>query len=387
MALKGISIIEEEKLLGPNCLKLTNQSSPSNFSSSIIDIPFNAKDYPFIKFDYKIPKDLKINFQVKTGNKWYDIVFTDDEKIYWDVNMEKIGKIKDVVADDNWHTAYFNLYWMLTNKTDDFIIQEVTMADWDATGFMKLEIGNNKKDAAYFIDNFMIAPSSLDLKAKAWKAFDKKDYETSKRDAQTAIDIYKDLKERKILDDVEVYHFIIADILRMEGKKDEAKVKYRYIAQNYPNSQCWDPRGWYWKVAEVAEDRVFTLDTGYDFGDYTSEFLTNKAWEGLDKKDYRQVELYAQKCIYLYRENAKSQQNSLKNFASVSFIPFYWSLNNVGTCYFILGESYLAQKRYEEAKKMYQEVIDNYAFARCWDKRGWFWKVSDSAKERLEKLK
>ena len=254
-------------------------------------------------------------------------------------------------------------------------------------GFMKLELGNNKKDAAYFIDNFMIAPSSSELKTKAWKAFDKKDYETSKRDAQTAIDIYKDLKERQILDDVAACHFIIADILRMEGKKDEAKVKYRYIAQNYPNSQCWDPRGWYWKVAEVAEDRVFTLDTGYDFGDYTSEFLTNKAWEGLDKKDYRQVELYAQKCIYLYREDAKSQQNSLKNFAPISFIPFYWSLNNVGTCYFILGENYLAQKRYEEAKKMYQEVIDNYAFARCWDKRGWFWKVSDSAKERLEKLK
>lgn len=381
----GLSLAKKED--NTNCLKLTNQTSPSNFSSSIITEPFDAKDYPFIKFDYKIPKDLKINFHVKAGGKWYDIVFTDDEKIYWDVNMEKIGEVKNIIADNNWHTAYFNLYDMLKDKTNDYLIQELTLADWDVTGFMKLELGHNKKDITYYIDNFIIAPSASDLMVKAWQTFDKKEFDKSKRYAQAAIDIYQDIKDSPyILNDVATCHFIIADILRIEGKIDESKAKYQFIAQNYPQSKCWDLRGWFWNVADVAKDRIFTLETGYDFGDYTSEYLTNKAWEGLDKKDYRQVEVYAQKCIYLYQEQAKSQQNSLKNLAPDSFIPYFWALNNVGTCYFILGEAYLAQKRYEDAKSMYQQVIDNYSYARCWEPRGWFWKVSDVAKEKLKKI-
>ncbi|MFH1248475.1 MAG: hypothetical protein V1490_04945, partial [Candidatus Omnitrophota bacterium] len=213
-----------------NCLKLTNPASPSNFSASIVNTPFSAKEYPFIKFDYKIPNDLKINFQVKTGNKWYDIVFTDDEKIYWDVNMDKIGKIEDIAVDGNWHTAYLNLYEMLKDKTNDFIIQELTISDWDVTGFMKLELGHNKKELTYYIDNFIIAPSASDSTVKGWKAFDKKDFDKSKRYAQAAIDIYQDIKDNpNILNDVATCHFIIADILRIEGKIDEAKVKYHYI--------------------------------------------------------------------------------------------------------------------------------------------------------------
>lgn len=371
-----------------NCLRLTNPVSTSNFSSSIISEPFDAKEYPFIKFDYKIPKDLKINFQVKAGNKWHDIVFTDDEKIYWDVNMDKVGKIENIIVDDNWHTTYFNLYDMLKDKTNDFMVQEFTLADWDVTGFMKLELGHNKKDASFYIDNFIIAPAISDLTARAWRAFAKREFETSKRYAQAAIDIYENIKDNQdILNDIAACNFIIADTLRLEGKTDEAKAKYQYVLQNYPQAKCWDPKGWHWNVSDVAKDRIFTLETGYDFGDYSSEYLTNKAWEGLDKKDYRQGEIYAQKCIYLYQESAKAQQNSLKNSAKDSFIPYFWSLNNVGTCYFILGEAYLVQNKYEDAKKMYQEIIDNYAYSRCWDPRGWFWKVSDVAKERLKKTK
>lgn len=387
-----------------NCLKLTNQISPSNFSSSVIIEPFNAKEHPFIKFDYKIPKDLKINFQIKTGGKWYDIVFTDDEKIYWDVNMEKIGKIENVIADDKWHTAYFNLYDMLKDKTNDFMIQEVTMADWDIAGFMKLEFGNNKKGDAFYIDNFMIAPCSSDLIINARKAFDAKDFDSAPKYAQACIELYEQLaieqqgtlknfpqeeeiKKYDFLNDTAAAYFVLAEILKIEKRGKEAKEKYQYIIQNFSFAQSQDPHGYFWKVAEAAKGRIFTIETGYDFGDYSSEYLTNKAWEGFDKKDYRQVEVYAQKCTHLYEEQAKSQEASLKDFAPDSFIPYYWSLNNVGTCYFILGESYLAQKRYDKAKKTYQKVINDYSHARCWDPRGWFWKVSEVTRERLKKIK
>ena len=372
---------------GTSCLMLSNQTTPSNFSSSIINEPFDVKKYSFVRFDYNIPKDIKINFQVRVGDKWYEIVFTGDEKIYWDVNMEKIGRVESVIADDKWHIGYFNLYDMLKDKTNDFVIQEFTMADWDITGFMKLELGHNKKEASYCIGNFVVAPTCSNLMVEAWKAFDRKDFASSRKYANSAIDIGKDINQENIINDVATCRFILAEILRLEGKINEAKSEYQYIVQNYPQAKCWNLGGWFWKVADTAKDRIFTLETGYDFGDYSSEYLTNKAWEGLNKKDYRQVDIYAEKCIYLYKEEARSQQNSLKDFAPNSFIPYYWSLNNVGTCYFILGETNLAQKKYDDAKRMYQEVIDNYAYARCWEPRGWFWKVSKVAKERLQKIK
>ncbi|MFH0757954.1 MAG: hypothetical protein V2B15_11755, partial [Bacteroidota bacterium] len=94
---------------------------------------------------------------------WYDLVFTDDEKVYWGINMEKIGKIADVRQDNQWHTGSFNIYEALEQyykskiiKTPDYTVQELMLANWDSTGFMKLELGHNSQGVSYYIDNFSI---------------------------------------------------------------------------------------------------------------------------------------------------------------------------------------------------------------------------------------
>ncbi|MBU4477935.1 MAG: hypothetical protein KKH34_02460 [Candidatus Omnitrophica bacterium] len=138
------------------CLKIIDRNGGGNFASLIRSEPFDARIYIIVKFDYRIDKDVKTNFLVKVNNKWYDIVFTDDEKVYWDINMEKIGEIAGVIADNRWHCAELNLYEMLRSYTDEFIVQEMVMADWDSTGFKKLEFGHNPKGATYYIDNFEI---------------------------------------------------------------------------------------------------------------------------------------------------------------------------------------------------------------------------------------
>ncbi|NOX92709.1 MAG: hypothetical protein GXP18_09760 [Gammaproteobacteria bacterium] len=46
---------------------------------------------------------------------------------------------------------------MLRSKTGNTIIEEMIMADWDVDGYMKLQFGNNKKGATYYIDNFSIS--------------------------------------------------------------------------------------------------------------------------------------------------------------------------------------------------------------------------------------
>lgn len=139
-----------------HCLKLTKLSTVGNFGCNVITQSFDARKYPLVSFDYIIPPGVKTNFLVKIDNKWYEIVFTDEEKTYWDINMEEIGKISGIQTDNQWHHAEFNLFEMLKEHTNDFIIQEIEMVDWDSTGFMKLEFGQNPMGASLYIDNFII---------------------------------------------------------------------------------------------------------------------------------------------------------------------------------------------------------------------------------------
>lgn len=138
------------------CLKFTNKKSPGYFASIIRGEKFNAKEYPIIKFDYKIPPDLRINILAKVLGRWYEIEFTDTPKSYLRINMKKIGKIMGVKADNQWHTVKFNLYNMLTTQTRKFEVQKIIMADFDSSGYMELMPGHNQKGMSYYISNFHV---------------------------------------------------------------------------------------------------------------------------------------------------------------------------------------------------------------------------------------
>lgn len=148
---------------GTNALKISNSHVGGNFAVNVITTPFDAKAYPLVQFDYRIAKGIKTNFLVKVAGRWYDIGFTDDPNTYKDnrVNIAHIGDIKNIEADDQWHTARFNLYDMLMTKTRNTQVEVMIMADWDVDGYMKLSFGQNPKHAAYYIDNFMITREPL----------------------------------------------------------------------------------------------------------------------------------------------------------------------------------------------------------------------------------
>ncbi len=143
---------------GTSALKISNTHVGGNFAVNVVTTPYDVKDYQVVQFDYRISPEVKTNFLVKLSGRWYDIGFTDDPKKFEDkrVNIAHIGDIQDVMADDKWHTAQFNLYDMLRTKTGNTRVDAMIMADWDVDGYMKLTLGKNKKDATYYIDNFSI---------------------------------------------------------------------------------------------------------------------------------------------------------------------------------------------------------------------------------------
>lgn len=250
---------------------------------------------------------------------------------------------------------------------------------------------------------------SVTLATKAWEALDKGDIEavlvyTNKcielygeqaRTMQASLKDYVTGTDKEIfsywaLNDVATCLFIQAEAYRKANMMDEAKEVYKKLIDNYSFGQCWDLKGWFWKPAEAAKEKLAAIESGstVDFGDMTSQTLATKAWEALAKNDTEAVLTYTDKCMQLYGAKAKEMQASLTEYAweSKEKIFSYWALNDVGTSLFIKGDALMKAGKTEEAKAAFQSVVNDYFYAQCWDPQGWFWKPADAAKQKLEEL-
>ncbi len=245
--------------------------------------------------------------------------------------------------------------------------------------------------------------TSQTLTVKAWNALGTGDYAAVNAYTSKCIELYeakakdqqaalKDFAPKETtfdqwaLNDVATCHFIRGKAAVAQGKTAEAKSAFERVINELGYAQCWDPKGWFWKVAEGAKDQLAVLGTSYDFGDYTSETLTVKSWKALEVKDYQGVMIYTKKCIDLYEKDAKEQQASLTDYAPKEKAFNYWALNDVGTCYFIRGEVLVTQGKTDEAKASFEHIINELSFAQCWDPKGWFWKPAVGARGRINKI-
>lgn len=68
-----------------------------------------------------------------------------------------------------------------------------------------------------------------------------------------------DIPKYKTLGDVGTCLFIRAEALMNNGQKEEAKIQFQEITDDYSWAQSWDPRGWYWSVAEKSQASIDVL--------------------------------------------------------------------------------------------------------------------------------
>lgn len=214
-----------------------------------------------------------------------------------------------------------------------------------------------------------------------------KDYVKSKNEGGSDQDVFANWA----LNDIATCLFIQGEAYRKAKMNDEAKEVYNKIIKEYTFGQCWDTKGWFWKPAEAAKEKLAALESGstIDFGDYTSSALTVKAWEALAQNDLESVKTYVKKCLELYEAKAKEMQASLTEYpwGEKDQVFAYWALNDVGTCLFIEGEALRKAGKMEEAKASYEKLLKEYSFAQCWDTNGWFWKPSEAAQRQLDEMK
>jgi len=253
---------------------------------------------------------------------------------------------------------------------------------------------------------------SVTLTTKAWDALNKGDIEAVLAYTNKCIELYAGEAKKMqaslddypkgqaeggtnqavfnywALNDVGTCLYIQGEAFRKADMMEEAKEAFNTLIKEYSFSQSWDTKGWFWKPAEAAKEKLQVIETGkdYDYGDYRSETLTGKAWTSLNKEDYDTALVYADKCISLYKHKAIGMQKSLTEYPwkSNDEIFSYWALNDVGTCFFIKSEALARQGKTAEAKAAAKEIIDNYSFSQCWDPKGaFFWKPAEAVRERL----
>ena len=54
-------------------------------------------------------------------------------------------------------------------------------------------------------------------------------------------------------------YFIKGEALSKLGKKDKAMAAYKTVIEEFPYAKAWDPRGWFWTVADAAKEAMAKL--------------------------------------------------------------------------------------------------------------------------------
>jgi len=122
--------------------------------------------------------------------------------------------------------------------------------------------------------------------------------------------------------------------------------------------------------------------------------LTSTAWKSLVEEKYDEAILKAKECIDKFVGQAEISQEELieknvpepptnpKSQKEIQEIHSRGLLNDVGACYFIVGQSYEKLGKNEKALEAYKEA-KKLVHAMVWDPQGWFWNVSKAAAGRI----
>lgn len=115
--------------------------------------------------------------------------------------------------------------------------------------------------------------SHWNLTVSAWESLAQKDFEGVSAYANKCLELYEPkAKEMAVgmksfsrsgheddfalVNDVATSHYIMGEAYMKLGRTGDAMKEFAYVIETYPYAQCWDPKGWFWKVAEVSKKNI-----------------------------------------------------------------------------------------------------------------------------------
>jgi tetratricopeptide (TPR) repeat protein len=115
--------------------------------------------------------------------------------------------------------------------------------------------------------------SHWNLTVSAWESLAQKDFEGVSAYANKCLELYEaKAKEMAagmksfsrsgheddfaLVNDVATSHYIMGEAYMKLGRPDDAVKEFTYVIETYPYAQCWDPKGWFWKISEVSKKNM-----------------------------------------------------------------------------------------------------------------------------------
>ena len=119
--------------------------------------------------------------------------------------------------------------------------------------------------------------SHWNLTVSAWECMAQKDYDGVFAYANKCLEIYEPKAKEMaagqksfsrpgheddfaLVNDVATSHYVMGETYMKLGKTDDALKEFKYVIASYPYAQCWDPKGWFWKVAEVSRKNIDKIE-------------------------------------------------------------------------------------------------------------------------------
>ena len=108
------------------------------------------------------------------------------------------------------------------------------------------------------------SPDHGDTPLALWDVFNRRDHEGVEvvadriitRDSADAR-LQEEAEERgPQLDGVALAFFLLGQSKEMRGEVDAAREAYRIVLERYTRAMAWDPRGWWWSIAQAARERL-----------------------------------------------------------------------------------------------------------------------------------
>ncbi len=118
----------------------------------------------------------------------------------------------------------------------------------------------------------------------------------------------------------------------------------------------------------------------------SSKELVRMSWEASGQNDLSKVLDLTNQCVNTYESKAKELHAKLNGFPQKTQEEEFQVLNDTVTCLFIQAEALMNHGKTEEAKKLFQKIIDEYKWAQAWDPRGWYWSLAEKSQSSLDML-
>jgi len=115
--------------------------------------------------------------------------------------------------------------------------------------------------------------SNWNLTVSAWEKLAEKDYTGVRVFIDKCLELYEaEAKEIAlnmrgfarlgreddfaVVNDVATCHYILGETNMRLGHYEDAVKEFDQVIKAYPYAQCWDPKGWFWKIAEVSGKNI-----------------------------------------------------------------------------------------------------------------------------------